>query len=442
MTTDQTKRFKADFSGSIGVVLAMLVHFFANSRRILRLSRIDHRATACPDSPRVLMVGDNMDGTHGISVSAERLVRQLRHRGHQAWLIGVSHTANPPGARDEEGWVRMFPAHAAQDMFGYEGKELSFPDLPDLLEFLESHPVDLVEIETPGFLGILFIILAHVMDVPVVHNYRTDLLAYFRMLLDNRLFVEMLRQFICSFLRLGGAEVIVPSKAFVEEVHSMGVARTKAHFLHRGVDLSRFSRERRDSSCWESFGAPPGPVVAFLGRVSREKGLEVLAEAFEKVLAVHPEAVLGVIGDGPWKDEFQRRMAVNGRAVFTGELGGDELPRALASSAIFAFPSTTDTFGNAVLEALACGVPAVVTDQGGPKEIVEDRRSGIVVPGEDPAALAEALDLLLGNDELRRRLGDGGLERARLFSPDASCDEHLAFYRRVHGVALAQAGQC
>jgi glycosyltransferase involved in cell wall biosynthesis len=180
-------------------------------------------------------------------------------------------------------------------------------------------------------------------------------------------------------------------------------------------------------------------VLAFLGRVSREKGLEVLAEAFEKLLISHPDAVLGVIGDGPWKDEFQRRMAHTGRAVFTGELGGAELPRALASAAIFAFPSTTDTFGNAVLEALACGVPAVVTDQGGPKEIVEDGRSGLVVPGDDPSALASALDLLLGNAELRRRLGEGGLDRARLFSPGASCDEHLAFYRRLHGAALAEA---
>ena len=441
MTTDPIKRFKADFPGSVGVILAMFFHCFLHMGRILRLSRIAHRATARPESPRILMVGDNMDGTHGISVSAERLVRQLRERGHEAWLIGVSHTDNQPGMRDEEGWVRMFRAHAAQDMFGYVGKELSFPRLGDLLDFLEAHPVDIVEIETPGFLGIFFVFVARVMGIPIVHNYRTDLPAYFRMLLDNRILVAVLKRFIGSFLRFGNAEVIVPSEAFVEEVRSMGVARRKAHFLRRGVDLSRFSPLRCDASCWESLGAPPGPVVAFLGRVSREKGLEVLAEAFEKVLRTHPKAVLGVIGDGPWKDEFQRRLEPTGQAVFTGELGGDDLPRALASSAIFAFPSTTDTFGNAVLEALACGVPAVVTDQGGPREIVEDGFSGIVVPGDDPQALAETLSILLGNPQLRRRLGNGGLERARLFSPEASCDEHLAFYRRVHGTALANAGQ-
>lgn len=437
MMTRQIKRFKATFPGAVGIVFAMCGHTLSHLGRIRRLAKIDRRSGADPDSPRILMVGDNMDGTHGISVSAERLVRQLREQGHKAWSIGVSHSANVPGFRDAEGWVRMFAPSCVEDMFGYEGKELSFPYLPDLLDFLEANPVDIIEIETPGFMGVLFLLLGRVMGVPIVHNYRTDLLAYTRMLLDNRLFVDFLRWFICGFLRSGDADVIVPSEAFVEEVHEMGVARNRVHFLHRGVDLSRFSPQRRDPACWESLGAPPGPVVAFLGRVSREKGLEVLADAFERLLATRPDAVLGIIGDGPWKDEFQHRLAHTGRAVFAGELGGDDLPRALSSAEIFAFPSTTDTFGNAVLEALACGVPAVVTDQGGPKEIVEEGCSGLIVPGGDANALAEALDLLLGDPALRRRLGEGGIRRSKRFSPEVSRDEHLAFYRHVCSASRA-----
>ena len=213
----------------------------------------------------------------------------------------------------------------------------------------------------------------------------------------------------------------------------MGIPRRRIHFLRRSVDLNRFSPERRDPDWWRAQGAPQGPVICFLGRVSREKGLEVLAEAFERLLEVRPDAVLAVVGDGPWKDEFQRRMAPTGRAVFTGELSGDALPRALASSDVFAFPSTTDTFGNAVLEALACGVPAVVTDQGGPCEIVEDGRSGRVVAGGDALAFAGALESLLSDSAALSRLGEGALARAALFRPEASRDDHLAFYRSVLG---------
>jgi len=441
MKTTQTKMFRADFPGSVGFILAMATHFLRHLPRILRLSQVRRRATADPGRLRILMVGDNMDGIHGISVSARRLVYQLRREGHQAWLLGVAHSSNGPGSRDAEGWVWMFRPSSAQELFGYAGKEMSFPHLPDLLDFLEANPVDLVEIESPGFVGILFAVLCRAMGVPVVHNYRTDLVAYFEMLLDNRMLVDLLRWFTCFFLRAGDAEVIVPSEAFIAKVHHMGVPLRRIHFIRRGVDLSRFSPDRRDPGYWESLGAPPGPVVSYLGRVSREKGLETLAEAFEILLAVRPDAVLGIIGDGPWLEDFRRWMEPTGRALFTGELGGESLARALASSEIFAFPSVTDTFGNAVLEALACGVPAVVTDKGGPMEIVEDGLSGLVVPGKDPRAMARALTVLLEDGRLRRRLGGNGVRRAELFRPEASRDEHLAFYLGVHSAALSSHGR-
>lgn len=432
METSKISRFRADFSGSVGVVFAMVVHVLSHAGRIWRLRRLYRSRTVHPENPRILMVGDNMDGTHGISVSAERLVRQLRGVGVEAWVLGVSHSANQPGNRDDSGWVRMLPPRCVQDMFGYEGKELALPRMDSFLDFLETQPVDLVEIETPGFFGILALLLARWIRVPIVQNYRTDLLAYTSLLLNNEIFIALLRWWICGFLRFGSAEVIVPSLDFVDRVHKMGVARHKVHFLVRGVDLQRFSPLRRDRTVLHEFAAPEGPVIAYLGRVSREKGLETLAEAFERLLESHPEAVLCVIGDGPFLETFRRRMEPNGRAIFTGELNGDQLPRVLASADVFAFPSTTDTFGNAVLEALACGLATVVTDQGGPREIVEDGISGLVIPGEDAEALERSLERLLDDSELRRRLALGGVERSKRFSPETSRDEHLAFYRRIH----------
>lgn len=440
MGTTKIRRFRADFFGSIGVVVAMVAHVLSRSGRIWRLRRLYKTRSGNPESPRVLLVGDNMDGTHGISVSAERLVRQLRQVGIEAWVLGVSHTENSPGARDVEGWVRMLEPRCVQDMFGYEGKELSLPDMDRYLDFLETHMVDLVEIETPGFMGILSLLIARWIRVPIVQNYRTDLLAYTRLLLDNDVFIALLRWWICGFLRFGDASVIVPSQDFVEQVHKMGVARHKIRFLVRGVDLTRFSPTRRDPEIWKTWGELQGPVISYLGRVSREKGLEVLADAFEMVLAKRPDAILCVIGDGPWKEAFRSRMAPNARAIFTGELGGDRLPATLASSDVFAFPSTTDTFGNAVLEALACGVATVVTDQGGPKEIVEADRSGLVVPGEDAQALASAILRILEDSSLRQSLAREGELRSHRFSPEVSRDEHLAFYREIHSQALAASG--
>ncbi len=427
----KTTRYRSDFWGSVKFLLAIALETI---RQLPRLATLRARARKRTDFDHlgILLVGDNMDSTHGISVSSERMAGQFRELGHQAWLMGVSHSAKVPGTRNPEGSVVMLSPACAIDLHGYEGQELAYPSLAEVCDFFARNRVDLIEIESPGSFGLLALVLARLLGIPVVHNYRTDLLAYTRILLDHPLFIAGLHWFIRNFLKSGGGNVIVPSQAFVEECVAMGMPRGRVVQLPRGVDLSRFSPAKRCDDVWQtSHEAPPGPVIAYLGRVSREKGLEVLCDAFEKVLVDHPDAVLAVIGDGPWRKAFEERLAHSGRVVFTGELKGDSLAEALASADVFAFPSTTDTFGNAVLEAMACGVPAVVSDQGGPKEIVEDGVSGLVVAGGDPEAFAAALSGLLSSPEERARLGRAAVARADAFRPDVARDSHLAFYQKV-----------
>lgn len=424
------RHYRSDFWGSVRFLLAIAAEVVPN---LPRLASLRARAKPRTDSGSlgILLVGDNMDSTHGISVSSERLAGQLRDVGHRAWLMGVSHSAKEPGLRNEVGSVVMLAPACIVDLHGYEGQEMALPSLAEVCRFFQDNRVDLIEIESPGAFGLLALVLARILGIPVVHNYRTDLLAYTRILLDHPLFIAGLHWFIRSFLKSGGGNVIVPSQAFVEECVAMGNPRSRVVQLPRGVDLSKFSPAARRDGFWKELGAPEGPVIAYLGRVSREKGLETLEAAFQRVLESHPDAVLAVIGDGPWRQSFRERLAHTGRAVFPGEIKGDLLATALASADLFAFPSTTDTFGNAVLEALACGVPAVVTDQGGPKEIVTDGVSGLVVPGDDPQAFAAALSSLLSDPEERARLSLGGTRRAEDFRPEAARDSHLEFYRKV-----------
>ncbi len=426
----KTKCYKSDFVGSVKFLLAIARETLVHLPQLIAL-RVRAKPRTESQALGILLVGDNMDSIHGISVSSERLAGQLREVGHQSWLMGVSPTTKAPGLRNREGSVVMLTSACAVDLHGYEGQELGYPSLAEVCDFFQKNRVDLIEIETPGSFGLLALVLARILGIPVVHNYRTDLIAYTRILLDHPLFIAGLHWFIRTFLKSGGGHVIVPSEAFVEECVAMGLPRSRVVHLPRGVDLSRFSPQRRKVEFWQDHGAPQGPVIAYLGRVSREKGLETLAEAFEILLQSHPDAVLAVIGEGPWRQTFEDRLEPCGRGVFPGEFKGLELAQALASADLFAFPSTTDTFGNAVLEALACGVPAVVTDRGGPKEIVCANVSGLVVPGGDPVALAAALARLLSDPVECQRLSSAGLARAEAFRPEAARDSHLAFYKKV-----------
>ena len=119
-----------------------------------------------------------------------------------------------------------------------------------------------------------------------------------------------------------------------------------------------------------------------MGRVSREKSLELLAEAFRALVDDGADVSLAVIGDGPYRGEMEQALS-GYPALFTGYLQGEELQRAYASADLFVFPSATDTFGNVVLEAQASGLPVIVSDAGGPRELMIDGETGSVFPAGD-----------------------------------------------------------
>jgi glycosyltransferase involved in cell wall biosynthesis len=149
----------------------------------------------------------------------------------------------------------------------------------------------------------------------------------------------------------------------------------------------------------------------YVGRVSRDKNLELLLDAFKHLLKRGRAANVIVVGDGPSLGDLKSRFQ-HPRIAFTGFLRGEDLATAMASADAFVFPSTTDTFGNAVLEAQACGLPAIVSDRGGPAELVRPHESGIVVDVGQPLALTEAMDQLLGDPRLRADLRRRALRRA------------------------------
>jgi glycosyltransferase involved in cell wall biosynthesis len=154
------------------------------------------------------------------------------------------------------------------------------------------------------------------------------------------------------------------------------------------------------------YGGRPGAVtLLYVGRISKEKNLDVIGAAWRELREAHESIQLAFVGDGPYVSELR---AAYPEAVFTGYLSGEALATAYASSDIFLFPSTTDTFGNVLLEAQAAGLPAVVSNAGGPRELVEDGVTGYVTPALDSAAFAEAVAKLICDPALRKQMGMAG----------------------------------
>jgi glycosyltransferase involved in cell wall biosynthesis len=182
-----------------------------------------------------------------------------------------------------------------------------------------------------------------------------------------------------------------------------GFAPEKLKILPRGLDTDLFNPKRRDLTFWPGSGANGKEVrLLYVGRISREKDLDVLAAAYKKIRGNGQPVRLYLVGDGPYSEAL---ATVLPDAVFLGYLAGEKLAKAYASADVFVFPSTTDTFGNVVLEAQASGLPVIVSDLGGPKELVRDGRTGIVTKAHDADDFARAIERMSGDSDLRSRMG-------------------------------------
>ncbi len=167
--------------------------------------------------------------------------------------------------------------------------------------------------------------------------------------------------------------------------------------------------------------------MLYAGRLSREKGVELLADSFLAAREQDPRLHLLLAGGGPEQEWLAGRLG--DAATFLGWLAGTDLPRAYASADMFLFASETDTYGQVVVEAQASGLPVIAVDAGGPRDLIEDGKGGLLRPAQ-PAALAEALVALASSPLLRRRLTVGGLAAARERSWAAALEQLACRLRR------------
>jgi glycosyltransferase involved in cell wall biosynthesis len=197
----------------------------------------------------------------------------------------------------------------------------------------------------------------------------------------------------------------------------------------RGIDRNQFNPERRDMEWRRSIGiADDEMVIAFLGRVVMEKGLDVFAEAIHAFETFGFKHRVLVIGEGPARPWFEEQMP---QGIFVGEQTGADLARALASSDLLLNPSLTEAFGNVTLEAMACALPVLAAEATGATNLVRSGMTGTLVDGTDPDEFAEALARYARDPELRRRHGKAGLAVAKTMDWDTINSAVIRSYKHA-----------
>ena len=365
--------------------------------------------------PRVAVISDTADNIDGIALGLKRLVSASRHSGRAMTLVG------PAGTASSDDVVRIASAMTAALPI-YPDYTWSVPELPPLVAHL-ARTADLVQVATPGPMGLAGLIAGRMLGLPVIAQYHTEVAEYAARLTGMPFVKALVEPFVGWFYKQADL-CLAPSRAVEARLAALGVERVLR--VPRGVDLALFDPARRDRASLARWGVGAGPVALYVGRLSREKNLDALAAAWREVHATRPDARLLVVGDGP-----QPKLVDGPGVIATGVLHGAELATAFASADVFAFPSETETFGNVVVEAAASGLPAVVANAGAAHEHVIDGVTGAVVAAGDRGALARALGDLLDDGERRRRLGAAARAHATRYDLDAAVAATWGIYRDV-----------
>ena len=371
---------------------------------------------------RIGILTDTYDEINGVTNTYHQLVRYCRDQGVRCDIFCPTQEAD---SVEELGSVTIHRIHQTAGVPVYSDLNFDLKVIsPRIGMYFVKNRFDLIHTSSPGNMGLQALTLSYYHRLPLVGVYHTALPEY-----AEDCAVKIGRKLIPRLKRTGFWEnltwryvtwfydhcdlVLSPS----DHVRNVLEERLKSEvrIFSRGIDLAQFHPDHRVER--------PGMTVLYVGRVSVEKGLDDLAHAFEGVKG----AKLVVVGDGPYRRELESRAG--NEVVFKGFIRGDALSAEYASADLFVFPSKTDTFGNVVLEAMASGLPVIVTDRMAPKELVEDGRNGFVVRNRDE--MRERMELLLRDASLRGEMGKASRRQAENRTWEGVFEKLFEDYYRV-----------
>ena len=353
----------------------------------LRAFDNSHATTAAaerPDRLHIALVTETYPPElNGVSLTLRRAVNYLRSRGHKVEVVRPRQTADRVGAEDNDDVLMP-----GMPLPMYQGVQFGFPATRRLKAHWSRQRPQIVHVATEGPLGWSALRAAQALGIPVTTDYRTHFHRY------SRYYgVAWLGRPIDAYLRAfhnRAHMTFVSTAALQRELAARGyhnVAR-----IGRGIDTQLFNPARRSEGLRASWGLGPHDLcVIHVGRLAREKNLELAVRAYQGIRAARGDARMVWVGDGPSRQRLQRAHPDH---IFAGMQDGATLAAHYASGDLFVFPSLTETFGNVTLEALASGLAVVAFDEGA---AAQHARNGInarlVCSGDEASFVAAAVEV-------------------------------------------------
>lgn len=373
---------------------------------------------------KIALITDTYYAINGVSRTYQQFADYCRKRqiALDIFTIGKNHQVTRQGSVTIRQFAASWPVQYYFDLPPFDAKIVS----PGLKEALTKNHFDLIQLATPGSLGIAARILLANGDTPKVGVFHTLLAEYAGDWTKQGLknlppyfkhpMAEMSEKLVWKMLKWFYAPcdlILAPSQTVKRRLR---ILQRPLDIFPRGVDTELFQPATNRKKTKK-------PIALYVGRLSTEKNLDLLVKIWKKCR----DCELWLVGDGPYRAGLENQLP---HATFFGYQIGQRLSELYASADLFIFPSVTDTFGNVVLEAQASGLPTIVTSVGGPKELVEDGITGFVAK-PTAAAFNHCLDKLVKNSTLRKKMAQSARRAALTANWPHAFDQLFSIYFRT-----------
>lgn len=385
---------------------------------------------------KLSLFSDTVFDINGVSRFIQDLAKEAHRREEPLSVITASPLAPPLAA---EG-ITVIDHWAAMTMPHYPTQFLVFPSLRQLKAHFQNTRPDVVHISTPGPVGWNAMRYARKYKHPVTSTYHTNFPQYTLDITKSRLLYRLTLSLMRAFYRRCDL-VFTRSKEYIAILEEeIGIPKEKIIFLNPGIDTQKFNPSFRNETLWERYPEISEDTVKLLyvGRLSEEKNFPFLLELFqafqERRQIGQPGVELIVLGEGVFLEEEDYRRALGIHML--GVKRDVELSELYASCDLFVFPSVTETLGQAVMEAQASGLPALVSDRGGPQSVITPGETGYVLSVDDPAPWVDMIDSLCNNMALRKEMG----QKAHIKMREKSFAKSFDTFWNIHKNRFASEG--
>lgn len=411
------KKILNDVSAALPTFVLTMPFFFSTlaqntSRPLLEKLKAQ---TSLKGKRKILWFSDTMNDMNGVSVTLKKLGWKFHNDCIDVRLVSALLDSElsdelPPN------FMNLKACYSFQLPY-YKQYIVKIPSLLKALKQFNEYEPDEIFISTPGPMGMLGAITARLFNIPITGIYHTDYYLELKELVGDDTIVETMESFTRWFYSQMN-EIMVPTKSYFDILEKRGYNRSKMSIFPRHIDRELFSYCPPEKLDGTKLHLPSGLNLLYVGRISQDKNLDFLIKVYREARKQVDEINLIVTGNGPFLPIMQAELDHDKRVVFTGRLPNEKLPLIYSQAHTLVFPSITDTFGMAILEAQCCNLPALVSDKGGPQDIIEDGKTGQVLPSLHLQSWVDAIislnDMIKNHpdryEKMRLRTRQRGLE--------------------------------